>query len=242
MELSRVDKPTILKAQIFESSEGNVWKYVFEIPSAVTESVLYRYQTFQNRTVLCCSVQSGCPVKCSFCGAGESFLRNLRASEITEQADFVFKDKAIDTANVRKLQIMFMSMGEPFLNYDNVEKAIRTFNACYDNAQLLVSTIAPNREKDLARFIELSREIDRVGLQFSIHRSTDEERNKLIPYRNKLTLTQIAEYGRRWAQATGRRPFCNYCVEGNNDADEDFERLRRIFEPEVFNFTFSVYC
>ncbi len=233
---------TIKNTKMFSSSEGNVWKYVFEVPEGVTESVLYKYRSFEDRTVLCCSVQSGCPVKCTFCGAGNSFLRNLDANEIKEQVDFVFADKKIDSRKVNKLQIMFMSMGEPFLNYDNVELAIRDLNSAYKNAQLLVSTIAPDRKGDLERFIELSTEINKIGLQFSIHKPTDEERNKLIPYKNKLTLSQISEYGVKWFNATGRNPFCNYCVDGKNDTNGDFEKLRDLFPQEVFNFTFSVVC
>jgi adenine C2-methylase RlmN of 23S rRNA A2503 and tRNA A37 len=56
----------------FDSSEGNVWKYVFDFGNAVAEAVLYKYESFYKRTVLCISVQSGCPVGCKFCGTGES--------------------------------------------------------------------------------------------------------------------------------------------------------------------------
>lgn len=233
---------TILTSRIFESSEGNVWKYVFEIPKGITEAVLYRYNSFEDRTVLCCSVQSGCPVGCTFCGTGDKFLKNLTSEEITEQVNLVFSDKKIDTDRVEKLQIMFMSMGEPFLNYTNVHDAIKILNGRYPNAQLLVSTIVPNRQKDLEKFLELSKEIDQIGLQMSVHRSSDEERNRLIPYRNKLTLAQMAEYGTEWANATKRRTFCNYCIDGTNDTEEDFQRLKKIFPPEIFNFTFSVVC
>ena len=67
---------TILKTKVFPSPEGNVWKYVFHIPEGITETVLYQYESFQKRTVICCSVQSGCIVGCNFCGTGKNFLRN----------------------------------------------------------------------------------------------------------------------------------------------------------------------
>ena len=79
--------------KIFESKEGNVWKYVFTKPDMVAEAVLYKYNTFFDRTVICCSVQSGCPVGCKFCGTGKKFIRNLKAEEIVEQIEIVLTTK-----------------------------------------------------------------------------------------------------------------------------------------------------
>ena len=67
------------------SSDQNVKKLVFEIGApkpAVAEAVLYRYGEYNIRTVICCSTQSGCPVGCRFCGAGDNFVRSLTADEI----------------------------------------------------------------------------------------------------------------------------------------------------------------
>ena len=61
-----------------ESDEGNVCKFVYKNNTAVAESVLYRYPTYKERTVICCSTQSGCPVGCRFCGAGDHFVRNRK--------------------------------------------------------------------------------------------------------------------------------------------------------------------
>lgn len=73
----------------FDSSEGNVFKYVFSGNDFVAESVLYRYNSFTERTVICCSTQSGCPVGCSFCGTGKRFVRNLTSDEIVAQIEAV---------------------------------------------------------------------------------------------------------------------------------------------------------
>lgn len=116
-----------MDCKVFESSEGNVWKYVFTSEDVVAEAVLYRYKDFYDRTVICCSTQSGCPVGCKFCGTGNKFIRNLTADEIIYQIHHILEDKNIVDVNRRgrRFQIMFMSMGEPMLNWDNVEKAIR---------------------------------------------------------------------------------------------------------------------
>ena len=228
----------------FEDAAENVWKYVFHFQDAVAEAVLYRYNTFEDRTVLCVSVQSGCPVGCTFCGTGKKFIRNLTSEEIVSQVHHILKDKKIEDINSRcaKFQIMFMSMGEPFLNYEQVHNAIISLNIFYPNAQLLVSTIGPSKESELKDFITLSKRILNVGLQFSIHAASDLERDVIIPYKKKLDLNELRDYGIEWWHQTGRKVYLNYCVDNTNSSRTCFASLRRIFPPNVFCFTFSVIC
>lgn len=230
--------------KVFESGEGNVWKYVFTSDDMVAETILYRYEDFNERTVICCSTQSGCPVGCKFCGTGNKFIRNLTADEIVGQIATVLKDKNIEDINQssKRFQIMFMSMGEPLLNWDAVEEAIKVLNKKYPNAELLLSTIAPNKPEVWKRVINVSKEIDKIGLQFSIHKSDDIERNKLIPYTNKLSLREIRDIGTIWWKETGRHPYLNYCVDGTNNEMNDVDNLTKLFSPVIFNFTFSVVC
>lgn len=234
-----------MEFKVFSSSEGNVWKYIFEKDDAIMETVLYQYESFYERTVICCSVMSGCPVGCKFCGTGAKYIRNLSSDEIVEQIDTVLRDKNIIydiNEKCKKLQFMFMSMGEPMLNWENVEKAIIELNNKYSNAQLLLSTIGVNDKDVLNKIIDLSQRIDKVGLQFSIHKSNNEDRTKLIPYENKMTLKEIKEYGTKWFKSVGRKPYLNYCIDGTNNTENDFKNLTELFEPECFNFTFSVVC
>lgn len=233
-----------MNASRFDSSEGNVFKYVFTDEKTVLESVLYRYEDFYKRTVICCSTMSGCPVGCEFCGTGKKFIRNITAEEIINQIFYILKDMDIEDVDAEgdRFQIMFMSMGEPFLNYQEVKFAIIELHNYFPNAELLVSTIAPNKDKGFRDFIQLSKQISKIGLQFSIHRAFDDERNELIPYNNKYTLKQIRDYGIIWWKETGRHPYLNYCIDGTNDAYEDATRLMLLFSSVVFNFTFSVVC
>ena len=231
--------------KVFSSSEGNVWKYVFTKEDMVAEAVLYKYNDFYDRTVICCSVMSGCPVGCTFCGTGSKFIRNLKANEIVEQIELVLRDKKIiDDINekCKKLQFMFMSMGEPMLNWDEVEKAIRVLNKKFSNAQLLLSTIGCNNDDVFNKIISISKEIDKIGLQFSIHKSNDDERDKLIPFVKKMNLEKIRDAGIIWWKETGRHPFLNYCVDGTNNTETNYKELIKLFSPVVFNFTFSVVC
>lgn len=96
-----------------DDAAQNVAKFVFTKSDAVAEAVLYRYPTYRERTVICCSTQSGCPVGCRFCGAGDYFVRSLAWQEIVAQVDHCIAETDVDAAEIGRLQIMFMSMGEP---------------------------------------------------------------------------------------------------------------------------------
>lgn len=229
-----------MQTRRIDSSDTNVSKYVFDFENAVAEAVLYKYPTYEERTVICCSTQSGCPVGCRFCGAGDAFVRSLKDEEIVAQVQHLFTDRNIDPEKVKRCQIMFMSMGEPLLNLNGLTGAIKRLYELYPRFALLISTSAP--DVDYGRVRELSAAVPTVGLQFSVHESTDEARNKLIPFKNKLTLAQIAHEGELWAFATGRQPFFNYCAHEANVSDEDAQRINDLFDPEVWQATISVVC
>lgn len=226
--------------KVIQSSNENVAKYVFSKQNAVAEAVLYKYPTYAERTVICCSTQSGCPVGCRFCGAGDYFVRSLTTEEIVAQPRKLIEDTGIDAVNMKRLQIMFMSMGEPLLNQKALVPALYELNRLYPNAALLISTIGP--DVDYGDLFKASRDISKIGLQFSIHESTNERRNDLIPFKKKLPLTQIADMGNSWAYATRRNPFFNYCVHDKNNTDEDADRLLALFKPTTWNATLSVVC
>lgn len=224
-----------------DSSDENVSKYVFTAGDAVAEAVLYKYPTYEERTVICCSTQSGCPVGCRFCGAGDFFVRSLNAAEIVLQVRHMLEDRNINASQIEKFQIMFMSMGEPMLNFKALKNAIIMLNGLYPNAALLISSSGPDVPY-YADLRQLSANIDTVGLQFSIHESTDEARDALIPFKAKLTLEEIALEGTMWNLVTGRKPFFNYCVHERNNTLDDAQRLYELFDPAVWNATISVIC
>ena len=79
-------------------------------------------------------------------------------------------------------------------------------------------------------------------MQFSIHKSNDEERNSLIPFTKKMTLSKLRDAGLIWWKETGRKVYLNYCVDGTNIRDLDVDNLTSLFSPVAFCFTFSVVC
>lgn len=223
-----------------QSSNEFVKKYIFTRKDAVAESVLYKYPTYEKRTVICCSTQSGCPIGCRFCGAGDNFVRSLTTEEIVSQPSKLLQDTGINPKNISRLQIMFMSMGEPLLNLKALVPALNELYFYYPNAALLISTSAP--DVSFEPLFKIASQIPTVGLQFSVHESTDESRNKLIPFKAKLNLSDIAMKGNEFYNRTGRQPFFNYCVHDKNGTDEDANRLKTLFDPSVFQATISVIC
>lgn len=235
-DIKRIDDP-----------DQNVAKFVYTKSDAVAEAVLYKYPTYAERTVICCSTQSGCPVGCRFCGAGDSFVRSLTAEEIISQPidllDRVLAETGTAHADMGRLQIMFMSMGEPLLNLKALIPAMRELHGRYPAAALLISTSAPQVvERQWADLMVVSREIPQIGLQFSVHESTDEARNKLIPFKAKMTLDEIRWRGHEWHDYTGRKPFFNYCAHDGNETAADADRIRALFNPQNWCATVSVVC
>lgn len=232
----------------FISKDSNVSKFVFEgkhenSRDIAVEAVLYKYNSYKDRTVICCSTQCGCPVGCVFCGTGKFFIRNLTCEEIVEQIETVLTYIDCNTDEINKFQIMFMSMGEPFMNYDNLELAIIALAEKYKNAELLVSTSAPFMPifNNIDKFIILSKKYDKIGIQFSVHESNDDDRSKLISTKTS-PLEIIGFVGDEWAKAIGRKPFFNYCVHENNSNNKNVSELLENFNPNVWECTLSVIC
>ena len=223
-----------------QSSDENVKKLVFKKKDAVAEAVLYKYPTYEERTVICCSTQSGCPVGCRFCGAGNYFVRSFKADEIVYQVEHCLDSENIDASKIQSFQIMVMSMGEPLLNFKELEKAFDILYAKYPNAKLLISSIAPRI--DYEPVMKMAERIPTVGLQFSVHESTNTKRDELIPFKQKLTLEEISEVGEVFLARTGRKPFFNYCAHEHNSGQEDSDRILELFNPDVFEATISVVC
>jgi 23S rRNA (adenine2503-C2)-methyltransferase len=135
---------------------------------------------------------------------------------------------------------MFMSMGEPMLNWFHVRGAIEELNAFFPNAQLLISTMGINDPTIFTDMIKTSIKIDKVGLQFSVHAMYDEERDRIIPFKNKMDLRQLRNSGLLWSQATGRQVFLNYCF--GSTIMFNLDRVFDMFDPMSFALTFSVVC
>ena len=176
----------------------------------------------KKRKTLCVSTQAGCPLGCVFCATGQTgFRRDLTVGEILGQVyainSFLEEDKVGN--------VVFMGMGEPFLNYNNSLKAIRILidpaGLNIGQRRITVSTagIVPGIEK-------LAEENLDIVLAISLHAPNDRLRSKLMPLNNKYNLKQLKQACENYVQKTGRRISFEYAIiEDFNDTKEVAEEL-----------------
>lgn len=169
------------------------------------------------------SCMSGCPVRCKFCATGKlKKWRNLTADEITEQIAIAFKHTGyLDPQNSREFKINYTRMGEPFLNIDNVRRAVEKVEFVYPGTHHYISTIG-------VRGSDFSWIKGNITLQISLHSLDEERRNELIPYPNKMT---IEELGQIRTQSNLKTTVNLTLVD---EADFDIEKLKKYFDPKYF--------
>ena len=184
----------------------------------------------EKRLTVCVSTQVGCPMACDFCATGkEGFRRNLAAHEIIDQVLTVQAD-----FGRRVSHIVFMGMGEPLLNTENVVKAIASLNQDVGIGQrwMTVSTVGiPDRIRKLAQH-QLQ-----VTLAVSLHASNQALREKLIPSAHKYPLKDLLAECREYVNLTGRRVSFEYILLAgvNDDIKQAAElaQLLRGFQSHV---------
>src|SRR5205807_617683 len=184
-----------------ESKDGTVKTLFRTADGHPVEAVLMRYR--DGRRSLCLSSQSGCPLTCTFCATGSmAFGRNLTASEILDQALHFRRRSKVDHA-------VFMGMGEPMLNLDEVLGAARRLpDVGITHRRTTISTVGwlPG----LKRFVD---EVDEpIRLALSLHAPDDELRSKIMPVNDKYPLRDVIAECRRHAQATRRRVLVAYVM------------------------------
>ena len=206
-----INLPVMIRQQV---SKDGTRKYLWHLnDGAKIESVLLNHG---GHKTACISSQAGCPLKCAFCETGANgFTRNLTRGEILGQ--FLMMEK-INGGNINN--IVFMGMGEPLLNEDNVLSAIRSLNdknmRSLGARHITISTsgIAPGIE-DLADF-----EIP-IRLSLSLHAPNDELRTKLMPVNKQYPLQKLIASLRRYRERTGERITIEYAlIENVNDSPE----------------------
>ncbi len=207
-------------AAMQSSPSDGTRKYLLAMADGLrVESVLMPYD---NRTTLCVSSQVGCPLDCAFCETAKGkYQRNLTAGEIIDQ---ICTLKAQAGPKATKVNVVFMGMGEPLLNLDNVIAAIRTLNdprgLDLGARRINVSTSSfPDRIRDLADAdIECS-------LAISLNAPNDEKRQRLMPKASRFTIAELLDAGHYFVKKTGRRATLEYVMLGgiNTSADDAIE-------------------
>ena len=196
------------------------------------ETVLMRFR--DGRRSLCVSSQSGCPLTCTFCATGTmKFGRNLTASEILDQALHFRRKEEVD-------HLVFMGMGEPLMNLDNVLGACeRLPDVGIHPSSTTISTVGwiPGIE----RLTE--REGPTIRLALSLHAPDDALRSELMPVNDRYPLADVLDACRRWHERRRRRVYIEYLMlAGVNDRYEQAVQLAEVLTPhEAFKVNLIPY-
>ncbi len=186
------------------------------------EAVLMRYR--DGRRSLCLSSQSGCPLTCTFCATGRmKFGRNLSASEILDQALHFRRKDAVNHA-------VFMGMGEPLMNLDNV------LAACERLPELGIATsnTAISTVGWVPGIKRLAEEGPPVRLALSLHAADETLRSELMPVNDRYPLSEVLDACRRWHERRKRQVFVEYLMLGGvNDRYEQAVALADVLEPRT---------
>ena len=209
----------ILKKQ--ESSDGTK-KYLFDIlDNNAIESVLMEYK---HGKTICVSSQVGCKMGCKFCAStGVKFARSLEAGEIVEQLLAIERDENVHISN-----LVFMGIGEPLDNFDNVMKAIKLLNNPKGinmgarHISISTSGLVPNIYKLADKNIQCT-------LSISLHSSNNEKRSSMMPVNNLYNIQELMKACRYYIEKTNKRISFEYALaKDNNDNLQDAQDLVKL--------------
>lgn len=204
------------------SLDGTIKNAIKLHDELIVESVLI---PSKSRTTACVSSQVGCSLNCTFCATARlKKMRNLNADEIYDQVVAIDKQSRL-YQNHKLSNIVFMGMGEPLLNYENVLKAIDKITSdeglAMSPRRITLSTVGlPKMIKKLA-----DDEV-KFNLAVSLHSAIDEVRSKMMPINEKSNLAELLDSLQYWYAKTQKRVTFEYVVwKGINDKKKDIEAL-----------------
>ena len=206
------------------SSDGTIKNAVRLHDGLLVESVLIPTDT---RTTACVSSQVGCSLNCKFCATARlKRMRNLNPDEIFDQVSAI-NQQSLLYHNHKLSNIVFMGMGEPLMNYNNVMKSIEMITSeeglGMSPKRITVSTSGiPKMIKKMAD------DGVKFGLAVSLHSAIDEVRTKIMPFNETFPLEDLRESLEYWYEKTNSRITYEYVVwKGINDSDEAIKALVR---------------
>jgi 23S rRNA (adenine2503-C2)-methyltransferase len=194
------------------------------------ESVLMRHR---DRNTVCVSSQVGCPLGCVFCATGRmGFKRNLEVFEIIEQV--LLFARYLKKSGEKITNLVFMGMGEPFLNYENVLAAIKILND-KEGFNLGARKISISTVGIVEGIGKLAEEKLQVNLAISLHAPTDKLRSKIMPINKKYSLKKNFRAVDDYIGKTNRKVMFEYLMIKNlNDSDECARELAKLMKKPLY--------
>ncbi len=224
--------PIEISAKTFPSKNENTIKAVVALKDGLAiETVLMRHQ--DKRMTICVSSQVGCALNCSFCATGKmGFKRNLDIWEIVSQV--LFFARYLKTIGEKITNVVFMGMGEPFLNYENVIDAIKILND-KDGFNLGARHFSISTVGIVEGIEKLAKEKLQINLAISLHLPDDKLRSELIPVNKKYPIDKILKAVDSYVKNTRRRVMFEYVMLDNiNDSEECAKALVKLMRKPLY--------
>lgn len=206
-----------------ESKDGTK-KYLFDVLDGnAIETVLMEYK---HGYTICVSSQIGCKMGCKFCAStGIKFVRSLEAGEIVEQLLAVERDQGIKISNV-----VFMGIGEPLDNYDNVLKAVELINN-QKGINIGARHISISTSGLVPKIYRLADENLQCTLSISLHSASNEKRSEMMPVNNTYNIEELMKACKYYIEKTNRRISFEYALaKENNDNLDDAKNLVKLLK------------
>ena len=216
------------------SKDGTI-KYLFDIGDGnAIESVLMDYHHGKS---VCVSSQIGCKMGCKFCAStGIAFVRSLTSGEIVEQILSIEKDTGCTVSNV-----VFMGIGEPMDNFDNVMNAIAILNNP-KGLNIGARHISVSTSGVVPKIYEFADKNIQSTLSISLHSPDDEKRSSMMPVNNLYNIEELMKACKYYMEKTNKRISFEYALaKDNNDNLEDAEKLIRLIKTQLGNHTNLVH-
>ena len=251
----------LLKEKLSQSARLSTLEAIEEVTSddSLTSKALFRLSDgktvestlmfFRNagsgrgRRTVCVSSQVGCPIGCQFCATGQQgFERNLSSGEIIAQVLYFIRRLEQEVMPVGGKQshnpltnVVFMGMGEPLANYENVRRAISILNSPkglnMGVRQITLSTVGL-----LPEMLQLSRENIQCQLALSLHAPNDSLRQRLVPIARKYALEELVSACDEYSRATNQHIYIEYALfKGVNDSLEIADELIGLLNGHAFH-------
>lgn len=225
------------QVMVQRSSNEETTKFLFECKDgSKIETVLMSHDYHDGRETVCVSCQVGCPMGCTFCATGTmGLIRNLTAEEIVEQVIHV--GRFLKQKEKRVSNVVYMGMGEPMHNYDNVMDSIRLLN---DPKSLAIGVrhISVSTCGIVPGILKLADEPLRVNLAISLHAATDEVRSEIMPVNRPYPIKKLMNAVEEYVEKTNRKVLFEYLMlRGINDRHEDAKALAELLrdKPHLYH-------
>ena len=205
-----------------KSKDGTIKNKIKLYDGNYIESVLI---PSNNRTTACVSSQVGCSLDCKFCATSKlKRMRNLNFDEIFDQIVLI-NNQSIKVYNKSLSNIVFMGMGEPLMNYNNVIKSIKKITSS-DGLAISPKRITLSTSGIPKMIKKISEECPKINLALSLHSAIENTRNKIMPFTSNFPLSELLDSVKYWFEKTKKLVTYEYIVWKNiNDKDVDIEAL-----------------